>query len=99
MILKLTFTDKNGIIQTVPMAYMQTGPNTQVVAMAVDFDEHPNLAPAADEGVEVMPIGKLSDWQGLSGIVFQNSLLAFGWDFDWYPDPELVQLTDNRISS
>ena len=97
MISELTFADKDGILHVVPMAHMNTGPNTQVVAIGAKMEDFPNQEFASIPGVEALPIGKLSDWTGLSGIIFRNSLIKFGWEFALYPDPELVQLTDNRI--
>jgi len=55
---------------------------------SVTFDQTP--------GVEATPLGKLSDQNAIFEQQIINGLVRDEWDFEEYPNPEIILLTDHR---
>lgn len=95
MIQTLTITNSAGDEFTVPEIQFQINDNQQFACLGIDFMEHggyPSFQ-EAQEGVEDFYMGQLED----QGFPFHqqviNSLNKHGWDFDTYPNPEIILLT------
>lgn len=79
-----------GIIN-VPYRQYQLNDEQQFAVIAIDFKDGIELG--EHEGINYDQIGKLEE----QGFIFQqqihNSLLSESWDFEKYPNPEVVLIT------
>jgi hypothetical protein len=61
----------------------------QFVVLAIDFDKS-FFTLGYHEGIEYIPMGKLNEQNFIFESRVINSLRIDGWDFDSYPNPEIV---------
>lgn len=67
------------------------------VALGINFDTYPKKIDFEDvEGLEYIHWGKLSECNIIFQMQIRNTLAIDLWDFDTYPDPEIVIIQDNR---
>lgn len=64
--------------------------------IGVDFHEHHiEINPGeSTRGITYSPLGKLSEQTATFQVQIQNTLIAQGWNFEEYPDPEIVLITE-----
>lgn len=93
MIHKLNLlTDDGEVFEEIPEVQFQIDRRYQVAVVGFDFEGHGGF----EEFYEQQPgwlsehIGKLSEVKFSSQNCLINSLYAAGWDFERYPDPDLV---------
>lgn len=70
-------------------------PTQQVMAVAMDFDKHGAVVQPETDGAKAMHLGKLSEVNAIFSSQIRNSLglSAEPWDWENYPDPEIILLT------
>lgn len=73
----------------------------QFVCLGINFDDYPDGF-VFNEGfphVKVELVGKLSEQGMINMNRIQQSLFENGWDYERYPDPEILLLTDMKKKS
>jgi|ERR1700761_5975546 len=82
---------------TVPMVYYTLNENQQAAVLGVDFETNPvEFGSSVMENGSVCrsePMGKLSEQGFMMEARLRNSLRADSWDFETYPNPEILLLT------
>lgn len=84
--LELSHPDK-GLIR-IPYRQYQLNDTQQFAVIAIDFSEGVELG--QHEGIEYHAMGKLAEQSFIFSRQIENSLLIQEWDFENYPNPEIV---------
>lgn len=81
---------KNGLLK-VPYRQYMLNEEQQFVVIAIDFSEGIELG--EHDGIKYDQIGKLEEQNFIFNQQIINSLGIQEWDFDNYPNPEIVLIT------
>jgi hypothetical protein len=90
----LYLKDPSGKGRHVPYRQYVLNENQQFAVIALDFEDLGGVVEIKDHpGIESQHIGKLSEQNFIFSQQIKNSLLIDDWDFEQYPDPEVLLLT------
>ena len=89
--------NEDGSIQDVPCCQFVISDKQQVMIIGTDLVGDERIkAEGGAPGVDAQTIGKLEEQNAIFQIQLTNSLAAYKWDFQLYPNPEIILITDNR---
>jgi hypothetical protein len=88
----LEFKTPSGEVHKVEYRQFVLNEYQQIAALAIDKDEIPIETEDAD-GVEYKWIGKLPAQSVIFSSQIRNSLRIQEWDFESYPNPEILLIT------
>ena len=92
LFLELEHPDQ-GLIK-VPYRQYELNEGQQFVVIAIDFSEGIELG--EHEGIKYDQMGKLREQNFIFNQQVINSLVREEWDFDSYPNPEIVLITKTK---
>jgi hypothetical protein len=90
--------NENGTMTDVPCCQFGISQTQQIMIIGTDLIERERIkVETGAPGVEAQPIGTLEEQNVIFEIQLTNSLKLENWDFQQYPNPEIILITDNRI--
>ena len=89
---------KGNVITKWPCEWFELNKEQQFACVGGDFTPYGGIGNilADHPQVTAQPIGKVSDQNPAFECQIRNSLASYEWDFDTWPDPEVVLLTIKR---
>lgn len=98
MIAHLEITDKdNNVVMRCPYLHLLLNEDQQFVVLGMDFNMNGNKNVSFNQevpDVKVDRMGKLEDISIILQHQLRNSLYIYEWDFQNYPNPEILLLTN-----
>lgn len=90
--------NEDGTMENVPCVQFEISKIQQIMVIAVDFERRKDIKVMGGfPDIDTQLIGKLEQQNTILEIQITNSLAKYQWDFEKYPNPEIILITDKRI--